>query len=83
MSAPKNKYNHKGISVCEWDGGSFTVEKRYKPKDSAEWKVTKTYFRNELEELAKLIQQALANSAVEPKKQAPQPVAFKDEDLPF
>ena len=62
---PLNKFKgsaHKGIEVTIWptrNGGySFKLRKSYKPKDSAEWKETNSYFSDEIEELVALLNQA-------------------------
>lgn len=64
MNKPVQDFKNKGLSVAVWPGrnGGYTysVQKRYKDKQSGEWKETKSLFKEEAEALIELLQQALA-----------------------
>lgn len=62
MGGPLKKWFTKGLDVAAWptnNGGvSFTIRKSYKPKDSTEYKETKTLFPNDVAALIDLLRQA-------------------------
>lgn len=62
MARPIHTWRNKGIDVAAWptnNGGcSFTIRKTFKPKDSNEYKETKTFFPNDLKVLVDLLNQA-------------------------
>lgn len=62
MARPLQSWKNKGLDIAAWptsNGGvSFTLRKTYKPKDSTEWKETKTFFPGDLIILGDLIRQA-------------------------
>jgi hypothetical protein len=62
MGSPLKKWFTKGLDVAAWptnNGGvSFTIRKSYKPKDSNEYKETKTLFPNDVAALIDLLKQA-------------------------
>lgn len=64
MNKPLQDFKNKGLSVAVWAGRNggytFTVQKRYKDKQTGEWKETKSLFKEEAEALIELLQQALA-----------------------
>lgn len=64
MNKPVQDFKHKGLSVAVWptrNGGySYSISKRYKDKQSGEWKETKSLFKEEAEALIDLLKQALA-----------------------
>jgi len=64
MTKPVQDFKHKGLSVAVWptkNGGySYSISKRYKDKQSGEWRETKSLFKEEAEALIDLLQQALA-----------------------
>ena len=64
MNKPLQDFKNKGVSVAVWptkNGGySYSIQKRYKDKQSGEWKETKSLFKEEAEALIELLQQALA-----------------------
>jgi len=64
MNKPVQDFKHKGLSVAVWptkNGGySYSISKRYKDKQSGEWKETKSFFKEEAEALIDLLKQALA-----------------------
>jgi hypothetical protein len=90
MNKPLNTFRFKGIKITDWGSGKFSLEKSYKPKDSDVWKETKYYFKNELEELRRLIDQALMQDEEsqnlidkhQPEVSDELP-AFDDQDIPF
>lgn len=63
MSKPIKAVREKGIDVAMWttrNGGyAFTFRKTYKDKASGEYKETKNFFKEELEILRKLIDEAI------------------------
>lgn len=64
MNKPVQDFKHKGLSVAVWptrNGGySYSISKRYKDKQSGEWKETKSLFKEEAEALIELLQQAIS-----------------------
>lgn len=64
MSKPVQDFKHKGLSVAVWptrNGGySYSISKRYKDKQTGEWRETKSLFKEEAEALIELLKQALA-----------------------
>lgn len=64
MSKPVQDFKHKGLSVAVWptrNGGySYSIQKRYKDKQTGEWRETKSLFKEEAEALIELLKQALA-----------------------
>lgn len=64
MNKPVQDFKHRGLSVAIWptkNGGySYSISKRYKDKQSGEWKETKSLFKEEAEDLIDLLKQALA-----------------------
>lgn len=62
MAKPLQTWRNKSIDLAAWptnNGGvSFTIRKSYKPKDSNEYKETKTLFPQDLAILLDLIKQA-------------------------
>lgn len=86
---PINTFKFKGIQLNDWGSGKFTLKKQYfkKEGDSGQWVDTNSYFKNELEELRKLIDQALEAPQVNPLDEYPncnpKPADFDDSDIPF
>lgn len=64
MNKPVQDFKHKGLSVAVWStkngGYSYSISKRYKDKQTGEWKETKSLFKEEAEALIDLLKQALA-----------------------
>lgn len=64
MNKPVQDFKHKGLSVAVWparNGGySYSISKRYKDKQSGEWRETKSLFKEEAEALIDLLKQAIA-----------------------
>jgi hypothetical protein len=62
MPSPLKKWFNKGVDVAAWptnNGGvSFTIRKTYKPKDSNDYKETKTLFPSDVTMLIDLLKQA-------------------------
>lgn len=102
MGRPLNAWKAKGIDIAAWptrNGGvSFTISKRFKDKESNEWKETKSFFGGDLKLLGELISQAatwesehfglnhepMDNGPVKPEVQAlVKSVLAKDDDIPF
>lgn len=88
--APLNVYKFKGIKLKDWGQGKFSIEKQYfkKEGDGGNWVETKSYFKNELEELRNLIDQALSTEVHAPLSQGQEggplpPLAYKDDPVPF
>ena len=56
MNKPVQDFKHKGLSVAVWptrNGGySYSISKRYKDKQSGEWRETKSLFKDEAEALS-------------------------------
>lgn len=62
MNKPLQDFKHKGLSVAVWEarngGYSFSVQKRYKDKQTGEWKESKYYYKEEVDALIDLLKQA-------------------------
>lgn len=96
---PVTSYKEKGLQVAVWEnrtgGYSYTISKRYKDKQSGEWKDSKYLYKEDMEALTLLIQSALsyAHDRAEHQhegipsgqgKQGPSPVTeFDMDDIPF
>lgn len=87
---PLNEYKYKGLKIVDWGNEKFALEKSFKRKDSTEWERQKvTLFKSELEQLRKLIDQALGedqetkNAIDEMQPQSSQPVPFSDDEIPW
>ena len=63
MNKPVMDYKNKGVSVAVWrarNGGySFSIQKRYKDKQSGDWKESRYYYKEEVEGLIELLQEAV------------------------
>ena len=63
MNKPVMDYKNKGVSVAVWptkNGGySYSIQKRYKDKQSGDWKESKYYYKEEVEGLIELLQEAV------------------------
>lgn len=99
MAGPIEKWKMKGIDIAAWptrnNGTSFTLRKTYKDKQTGEWKDSKYWFREDLEALKNLCEQALAwahrspevsplsAAAAIPLKERQPSLIQDDEDIPF
>lgn len=84
-----------GLQVAAWEnqsGVSFTISKRYKDKDTGEWKESKSFYPSDLAALAHLAPAAIqfADLMWEQEKQNSAGIAPKDtvksfdvDDVPF
>lgn len=63
MNKPVQSFRDKGVDVAVWtakNGGySFTIRKTYKNKETQQYVETKYYYKEELEKLIELLQQAV------------------------
>lgn len=63
MNRPVQDFKNKGVSVAVWNtkngGYSYSVQKRYKDKQSGEWKESKYYYKEEVEGLIELLKEAV------------------------
>jgi len=63
MNKPVQDFKNKGVSVAVWNtkngGYSFSLQKRYRDKQSGEWKESKYYYKDELEALIELLKEAV------------------------
>jgi hypothetical protein len=61
---PVTSYKEKGLQVAVWEnrtgGYSYTISKRYKDKQTGEWKDSKYLYKEDMEALTLLIQSALS-----------------------
>lgn len=60
MPGPTHKLKERGIELCLWgtlESPRFTISKRYKDKQTGEYKDSKYLFDNELETILKLVHQ--------------------------
>lgn len=101
MAKPIQSWKSKGIDIAAWTGKNggftFTIQKRYKDKQSGEWKTTGTYFPDDLTALAGLINEArvwaqdnglektepIDNRPASSEVKAVITSAFDDDDIPF
>lgn len=90
MSKPLKTYRFKGVQLSDWGQGKYSIDKRYKKKDSDEWLSTKTFFTAELEGLRDLLNEALTDGkTVDPNlldslpKAESNTIPFDDDELPF
>jgi hypothetical protein len=63
MNKPIQDFKNKGVSVAVWNakngGYSFSIQKRYKDKQSGDWKESRYYYKEEMEGLIELLQEAI------------------------
>jgi transposase len=63
MNKPVQSFRDRGVDVAVWtakNGGySFTIRKTYKNKETQQYIETKYYYKEELEKLIELLQQAV------------------------
>ncbi len=72
MAAPIKKLSARGISLAVWENEtsegrkthSVTFEKRYKDKESDEWKSSSSYFLEDLPRLIALLQKVYSDMIV-------------------
>lgn len=101
MGKPIQSWKNKGMDIAAWptrnNGYSFTIQKRYKDKQTQEWKTTTTYFPDDLAVLLDLINQAKAwahdnglenTGPIDTRPAAPEVKAvvqqmFEDDEIPF
>ena len=65
---PLHSLRARGMDVAIWEGNTgpqFTFRKTYKDRDSGEWKESKILFRQDIEALVTLLEEALAKSATD------------------
>ena len=63
MPKPAKKLWENGVDVAIWEnrtGYSLTVQKRYKDKQTGEYKVSSSYYDRDVDVLIKLLQEARA-----------------------
>lgn len=65
---PIQSFRRNGVEIAYWGFNRFSVQKRYKKKDSDSWLSTNNYFRNELEKLGELISEVLRSTTKEADK---------------
>lgn len=67
MGKPIKSFKEKGVEVAIWEtkngGYSYSISKRYKDKNTGEWKESKYLYKDEAEILARLITEAVGYSA--------------------
>ena len=79
-----------GVDVAVWEhSGNYTVsiQKRYKDKRTGEYKVSTSYFPQDLAAIQQLLPQAIAFIDAEKNKEQgerkPQQQELTDDDIPF
>lgn len=95
---PTQSWKHKGIDIAEWrneKGVNYTIRKTYFKKATGEYIEAKSWFREELKELYRLLGEAVATfgeDEVMPELAFVAPVAprapvvaaaFNDDEIPF
>ena len=64
---PLHTIKDKGTSIAIWEtrngGHSFSIQKRYKDKQTGEWKDSKYWFKEELESLIVMLKACLEYSS--------------------
>ena len=95
---PTQSWKHKGIDIAEWrneKGVNYTIRKTYFKKATGEYIEAKSWFREELKELYRLLGEAVATfgedeamselafTAPVAVKAPVNAVKFNDDDIPF
>lgn len=95
---PTQSWKHKGIDIAEWRnerGVNYTIRKTYFKKATGEYLEAKSWYREELKELYRLLGEAVATFgedgampelafAVPAAPRAPVAAAnFNNDDIPF
>lgn len=82
---PIAKLNLAGVSIAIWGGEypSYSIQRRYKDKQSGEWKDAKSWDGASLAVLSALIPQALAIGAKPRGSEPEQPAEPKQREVPF
>lgn len=97
MNKPVHSYKDKGLSVAIWEnrngGYSYSIQKRYKDKQSGEWKESKYFYKEDVASLITMLQSAIdyASDRAEhehegiPSGQGKQgaEVSYEIDDIPF
>jgi len=96
---PTQSWKHKGIDIAEWrneKGVNYTIRKTYFKKAIGEYIEAKSWYREELKELYRLLGEAVATFGEEesipelafaapaaPRAPVVAAAAFNDDDIPF
>lgn len=64
MNKPIKDFREKGVSVAIWEnrngGYSYSIQKRYKDKNTGEWKESRYWYKDEMAALIELLKEAMA-----------------------
>lgn len=95
MSGPVKTIRNKGLAIAVWEasngGYSFTLSKRYKCKQTDQWKDSKYLYKTDLEALGPMIEEAIGYAsdkatheaeAIASRKIVREETAF-DDDISF
>ena len=95
MSGPIKTIRNKGLQIAIWEasngGYSFTLSKRYKCKQTDQWKDSKYLYKPDLEALGAMIEEAIGYAsdratheaeAIASQKVRREETTF-DDDIPF
>ena len=95
MSGPVKTIRNKGLAIAVWEasngGYSFTLSKRYKCKQTDQWKDSKYLYKTDLEALGPMIEEAIGYAsdkatheaeAIASRKTVREETAF-DDDISF
>ena len=67
MGKPVKSFKEKGVEVALWEtkngGFSYSIGKRYKDKQTGEWKESKYLYKDEVEMLVRLLAEAIKYSS--------------------
>lgn len=85
MAKPIASFRNRGIDVAIWEGKTsptISIRKQYKDKITNEWKESKSFFPEELQELIKLLGMAIDELAKKPGDKVADH-AFDPDETPF
>jgi hypothetical protein len=85
MAGPKEKWKEGGVEVACWENDrgqtSYSIGKRYKDKNSGEWKDSTRFFKEDLQKLMKCLTQAIGD--MPPPPAAAPDATIDDSSVPF
>lgn len=96
MSGPVKTIRNKGLAIAIWEasngGYSFTLSKRYKCKQTDQWKDSKYLYKTDLEALGAMIEEAIGYAsdratheaeAIASPRIVHEPTFLDEDEIPF
>lgn len=96
MSGPVKTIRNKGLQIAIWEtnngGYSFTLSKRYKCKQTDQWKDSKYLYKTDLEALGPMIEEAIGYAsdratheaeAIASPRIVHEPTFLDEDEIPF